>query len=173
MTLYFRLLRIILSSFFKPRLTSLVSVETKFKVWPTDLDMFMHMTNSRYFSLMDLGRTDLMARAGMLGRFRKRGWYPVVVEEVMQFRRSLNPMDDFTLETRIMSYDERYFYMRQTFRSQDKVAAVGVVKARFLGAGRERITPAQIMELGPLSGHEEIPTPEVEPQLSQFLATVS
>lgn len=169
MTLYFRLLRIILSSLLRSRLTSLDSVMTRFKVWPTDLDLFGHMTNSRYFSFMDLGRTDMMARAGMLGRLREHGWYPVVVEEVMQFRRSLNLFEDFQLETRVMGYDDRYFFMRQTFTVGDKIAAVGVVKARFLSTNRERISPAQVMKLGPKSESEEIRVLEASPPITDLL----
>ena len=34
------------------------------RVCPGDLDTSLHMNNGRYWTLMDLGRTDLMLRSG-------------------------------------------------------------------------------------------------------------
>ena len=36
-----------------------------FRVWPHDLDTSLHMNNGRYWTLMDLGRADLMIRSGL------------------------------------------------------------------------------------------------------------
>jgi acyl-CoA thioesterase FadM len=155
MTLYIRLLFILLLAKFRRHSEPLEPVITNFRVWPSDLDLFGHLTNSRYFALMDLGRTDFIARSGILGDLRCRGWYPVVVEESMQFRRSLNPFQSFKLKTQITGYDERHILMRQTFLLDDQVAALGVVRARFLGKNGQRVSPQQVLELASVS---EAPT---------------
>ena len=147
MTLYFRLFLIILLAKFRKKPEPLGPVRTPFRVWPSDLDMFGHMTNSRYFALMDLGRTDLMFRSGLVGDLRSRGWYPVVVEESMQFKRSLNLLESFELKTEITGFDERHIILRQTFLHHGKVAALALVRARFLGPKGSRVSPQDILSL--------------------------
>src|SRR5699024_1195475 len=72
-----------------------------FRVWPTDLDILRHMNNGKYLSLMDVGRYDLMQRNGVLALFKEQGWYPVVVNQTISYRKSLNPGMKFTMESRI------------------------------------------------------------------------
>ena len=151
MTLYIRLLIVLVLARFRKHGEFLDPVFSRFMVWPTDLDILGHMTNSRYFALMDVGRTDLIARAGIVSGLWARGWYPVVVEETLQFRRSLNPFQKFQLKTQITGYDDRHFVMRQTFLIGDQVAALGLVRGRFLGPEGQRISPRQIMELAGLA----------------------
>ena len=155
MTLYLRLALILLFSRFKPLRSPFEPTLTKFRVWPADLDFLGHMTNSRYFTVMDAGRTDMIARAGLLGKLHKNGWYPVVVEESMQFRRSLNPFERFELKTQITGYDDRHMVIRQTFLRGDEVVALGVVRARFLGPNGRRVTPQEVMALADVDG--EVP----------------
>ena len=62
---------------------------TPFRVLPTDRDVLMHVNNGVYLSMMDVARVDLMYRAGLMGKLATRRWYPVVVAESIQFRRSL------------------------------------------------------------------------------------
>ena len=63
----------------------------RLRVLPTDLDILGHMNNGVYFSIMDLGRMDLMVRAGLWKGFRDKGWYPVMANETATFRKSLTP----------------------------------------------------------------------------------
>ena len=49
-----------------------------FRVLPTDLDVNMHLTNSRYFSFMDLSRVDHMIRNGAWKHIRARKLMPVL-----------------------------------------------------------------------------------------------
>ncbi|WP_375731226.1 thioesterase family protein, partial [Azospirillum sp. B506] len=69
MNLIFRLLAVAVAAIYsawRGRRTGLLEPSTlRFRVWPTDLDLNLHMTNARYFSVMDLGRTDLAIRVGL------------------------------------------------------------------------------------------------------------
>ena len=155
MTLYLRLALILLFSRFKPLRSPFEPTLTRFRVWPSDMDFLGHMTNSRYFAVMDASRTDMIARAGLLGKLRKNGWYPVVVEESMQFRRSLNLFERFELKTQITGYDDRHMVVRQTFLRGSEVVALGVVRARFLGPNGRRVSPQEVMALADVE--EEVP----------------
>ena len=101
MNLLFRMLRVFVAALFRSRIGLLDSSELKFRVLPTDLDINVHMTNARYLSVMDLGRTDLLIRAGMLKTMRRRRWMPVVGHIDIRFRRSLSPFQRFSLTSRL------------------------------------------------------------------------
>src|SRR6187402_4009987 len=79
----------------------------RLRVLPTDLDVLGHMNNGVYFSIMDLGRMDLMIRAGSWAKLKQHGFYPVASNETITFRKSLQPWQRFTLETRIVGYDDK------------------------------------------------------------------
>jgi acyl-CoA thioesterase FadM len=92
---------------------------TKWRVLPTDLDLFGHMNNSRYLLLMDYARVDYLARLGLLSTAIKKRWVIPVAAAQLDFRRSLRPFEWFEIGTAVLSWNERCFYMRQTFRSPD------------------------------------------------------
>ena len=79
MKLYLRLFWLVITQSWRERCTMIGPCDTHMRVWPTDLDVFMHVNNGVYLTLMDLGRTDMMLRSGMFGPIRQQGWYPVVV----------------------------------------------------------------------------------------------
>jgi acyl-CoA thioesterase FadM len=85
---------------------------TPFRVLPTDLDMAVHVNNGVYFSLCDLARMDFMIRAGTYQRLVQRRWFPVVVSETVQFHRALMPFERFFIETQLIGWDERTFFMQ-------------------------------------------------------------
>lgn len=68
MNLWFRLLYLLLCSFFRPRLAAPFGVSRlPFRVLPNDLDSNLHMTNGRYWNIFDLGRLDLILRMAWAG----------------------------------------------------------------------------------------------------------
>src|SRR4051794_6150377 len=86
-----------------------------FRVLPTDLDVLGHMNNGVYFSIMDLGRMDLLIRSGAWKKMRDRGFYPVMANETITFRKSLQPWQRFDVESRIVGYDAKAVYVEQRF----------------------------------------------------------
>jgi acyl-CoA thioesterase FadM len=136
MNLYFRLLFVLLAEFFRPKAPLTSELSLRFRAWPHDLDFNLHMNNGRYLTLMDLGRLQLMVRAGLVPTILKRRWMPVVGTVDMRFRRSLRPFQGFTLRTRLVSWDEKWVYLEQRFFVGEKLMAEGKVKALFLSGKR-------------------------------------
>ena len=130
--MFFRLVWLSIRARFGERIQPTDVARTTFRVWPTDLDVLKHMNNGVYLSIMDLGRIDLMARSGAWPRLQKRGYYPVVVSSTITYRRSLEPWQRFTLESRIVGLDDVAGYVEQRFVRDGEVCARGVIKARFL-----------------------------------------
>lgn len=119
------------------------------RVLPTDLDLYMHMNNGVYFSLMDFGRWDLTFRNGLYDACKKQGWYPVVAGETIKFKKSLQLWDKFELHTEGMGYDERYFYIQQKFILKGQIMATGLIKVRFLKRSGGTVSTDEILKVFP------------------------
>ncbi len=145
MKLYFRLLWLILTQSRRSRCTILGPVDSAFRVLPNDLDALLHMNNGVYFTLMDLGRTDLLLRSNQYSKLKKNGWYPVVAAETIRFRRSLKLFRRFIIRTHVAGWDDRSIYLEQQFISGDQLIAKGVIDARFLSTSGDKVTPAELL----------------------------
>lgn len=115
MNLWFRLLfRLLLSRFRSPCETTGPCL-TPFRVLPTDLDIRGHVNNGVYFSLLDVAHVDMLIRSGkwpLLARYR---WFPVVAAQTIQFHRELLPLQRFVVETQVIGWDARTFFIRHRF----------------------------------------------------------
>jgi acyl-CoA thioesterase FadM len=118
----------------------------RMRVLPNDLDVLGHMNNGVYFSLMDLGRMELAVRAGAWRTFADNGWYPVAASETMTFRRSLQPWQRYTLESRVVGYDDRAMYMEQRFAVAGEIYARGIVRGRFVKKSGGTVTMQEFGE---------------------------
>ena len=135
---------------------------TDFITLPTDLDINRHMNNGVYFSIMDVARFDMLVRNGVWKDMRDRGWYPVVASETITFRRSLNPWDRFTIESRIIGHDDKAVYMEQRFVRPDsagtpQIYATGYIRARFLRKIGGTVPMGEVVEAFGVDGFDGIP----------------
>jgi acyl-CoA thioesterase FadM len=125
------MIKVLVAAMFGARLTPLGESVIRFRVWPNDLDINLHMNNGRYLTIMDLGRLDLMFRTGLGRVIVKRRWRPMVGTAVIRYRRALAPFERYELKTRIVSWDEKWFWLEQRFERDGGVIAVGVLKGLF------------------------------------------
>ena len=158
MNLYFRLLFTILRALRAPRVRPGDTVELRLRVWPTDLDLNGHMNNGRYLTIMDLGRVDLLLRTGVVGAMRRNRWAGVVASVAVRFRRALNPFQRYELRSRLIGWDERWFFMEQRFTRHGELCAYGLVKIQFSGPGG-RVAP-QVMADAIHPGAQSPPVPQ-------------
>jgi acyl-CoA thioesterase FadM len=115
-----------------------------FVVWPTDIDIFMHMNNGIYLTLLDIARFDLMKRAGAWQKLKKLKIHPVVVQETITFRKSLTPWLRFQVQTKLIGWDEQAFFIGQRFVVKGEIYAEAVVKLRFLQSPKGTPTPDEV-----------------------------
>ncbi len=145
MNLILRLLYVLARALLRPRLGPLDESVVPLRVLPTDLDTNLHLNNGRYLTLMDLGRVDLLVRLGVVREMRRRGWGGVVASATVRFRRPLNLLQRFDLHTRLLCWDDRWFYMEHRFVRGGETAAVAVIKARFMAEDGRRLPPAEVV----------------------------
>lgn len=157
MNLYLRLLRVLMQLPFVTRRTLLEPARLAFRVWPNDCDINFHLNNGRYLTFMDLGRVHLLAQIGLLRSLMKQHWAPVLSAAEMNFIRPLNPFQKFEIVTRLLTWDDKYFYIEQRFVSPGRLHAVGMVKGLFLH-GRERVESRAVLNaLGLTLAPPEVP----------------
>ena len=132
MHLLLRTLLILFRSRLRPALGFFDTSSLPLRVLPTDIDIAMHLNNGMYLSLMDLGRFDLMVRSGFWATMRQKGWSPVVGSETISFRKSLELGQHYTIETKIIGFDERASYIEQRMVVDGEIYARAYIAARFV-----------------------------------------
>lgn len=143
--------------------------ETKFMVLPTDLDVLWHMNNGVYLSILDLGRFDLLRRSGVWAILRERGFYPVIASETITFRKSLELWQRFTVESRMIGFDDKAVYVEQRFVRGGEVCAKAVIRARFLKKSGGTVPIEEIVAAVGVAGE----TPELPDWVRQWGADVA
>ena len=116
----------------RPKLGFFETSSVPMKVLVTDIDFAMHLNNGMYFSLMDLGRFDLMIRSGFWATMRRKGWNPVVANETISFRKSLQLGQRYTIETKIIGFDDRATYIEQRMVADGEIYASAVICTRLV-----------------------------------------
>lgn len=122
---------------------------TRWRVMPWDVDLFGHMNNSRYALLMDFARVDFLRRAGLLPTAWHERWVIPVSSMTLDFHRALRPFDKFEVVTQLMSWDDRWLFMRQFFRTREeptRMVATGYVKT-IIRAPSGGVSPAHVARL--------------------------
>lgn len=126
MSLIFRMIFLLIASFFKDRLPIVKPKNTlSMRVLPNDLDINMHMNNGRYLTICDLSRVDMFIRTGLAKTMQKEGWMPVIAEHTMKYKKPLNLFQKYIVEMEITGWDEKAFHMSHTFRIGHKLVAEG------------------------------------------------
>ena len=68
----------------------------------------------------------------------------VLAAAEITYLRSLNPFERFDLVTRLMTWDDKYVYMEQTFERDGELCAHAYVKGLFL-SGEGRVPNAEVV----------------------------
>ena len=130
MNLYVRLLLALWSGIRADRLQHNAVFKKSFRVWPHDLDAFGHMNNGRYLQIMDVARAEWMVRTGVLGTMRNHGWTALLGGGATRFRHSLSLWQSYEVDTRLLCWDQRWFYFEHSFLDlSGRCLAVGVSQA--------------------------------------------
>jgi len=135
MILLLRFLFIVISGIFKRRIDPLDESRLVLRVWPNDLDLNFHMNSGRYVSFFDLGRVDLLVRMKLLVKAVRRGWRPIAAGAIVRYRRSLMPFERFQLRSRVLGWDEKWFYFEHRIeRINGDLCAIAQVRGLIRGA---------------------------------------
>ncbi|SHG71575.1 Acyl-CoA thioesterase FadM [Hydrocarboniphaga daqingensis] len=141
-----RTLLVVLTSRLRGVLPLLGTSVLRLRVWPGDLDSNLHMNNGRYFSVADLGRFDHGLRSGLWRAALKRGWRPVAGDADGRFSVSLQPFARYQLHTRLLGWDDKWFFVEHRYQLGQRVAALVLVRYLFVSS-RGPVPTAKVLDV--------------------------
>ena len=139
MNLYLRLLWTLLRAWRQPRLQVGDTLQRQLRVLPNDIDLNGHMNNGRYLTVIDLMLVEYFVRSGFATVMLKKGWRPMAGGSFISYRRSLKPLQSYTLRFRLDACDAHWNYMRFEFLDGERVCAAGYMKGA--AVGRQGLVP--------------------------------
>ncbi len=116
------------------------------RCWPQDLDLFMEMNNGRILTMLDLGRTTLAYRAGLLGALRQKRWGLTMAGVSVRYRKRIRPFVKFRTVSKAVGWDHRFMYLDQSIWIGDECA----VQALYRSAATDKnglIPPERVFEV--------------------------
>ena len=125
-----RLVRVIVKSQFQEKLSfdNDYTDSVNLIVLPQDIDPFMELNNGRYVTLLDLGRFSLGGKVNMASFLKRNNWSLTIVGTYNEYRFRLRLFQRFILKTKIIGYDENWFYFFQKVERKGKTHMASVVK---------------------------------------------
>lgn len=148
---YLRLAKVLWRARTRPALELGATSELPMRVWPTDIDIYPEQNNGRHLTLFDLGRYDYAVRCGLYREVRRRKWGFMVAGSSARFRHRLRPLQRYTLSTRLLGHDDRFFYFHQFTHSQRGAHSSALVR----GAVIDRQGLVSIAEVGAALGRAD------------------
>ena len=132
MSLLGRLLLSLSAALWRPAVNMMERSFIPIRIWPHDLDLNLHANNGRILTIADVGRLDMALRTGLIVKCFKRGWKPVVASTTVRYRKSLLPFRRYELQSRILTWDEKWVYFEHRFVRHGEVAVIIYVRGGFV-----------------------------------------
>lgn len=114
---FVRAATVILRAWFQPPVWDVTAEQVLTgRVTPHDIDM-CHMNNARYLRECDFARFSLYTRNGVFKATRALGANMVVGATTIRYRRALYIGEGYELRSRIVTWDDKAFFLEQRFVS--------------------------------------------------------
>lgn len=110
----------------------------RLRVMPWDIDMNMHLTNARYPQWLDIARTNFFMRIGTGPLFLRGGWRSVLASQTITFIREIKPWALVDIESRVLHWDKKYFYMEHRFLVNGRLHAKALARVAVIKRGTVR-----------------------------------
>lgn len=124
MNLFLRRLWVFLRAHFTGKNGPIDDIYTlNFRVWITDQDMFLHMTNSRYLSFSDLGRLNMLMRNGIWRSLKAQNWQLEVRGQTRTISRMLKSPQTFEMACQVEGWTDDLLAICHRFQRGNKVHA--------------------------------------------------
>lgn len=165
MLLLFRFLLTIVRSRFRSKIGPLDESVVRFTVLPHDCDLNFHLNAGRFVSFMDIGRVELIARARLLTKLVRKGWRPIGGGLVVRYRRSILPFERFEVRSRLVGWDQRWFYVEHVVERRGEFCAIAHMRTMIRGK-EGSIPPRDVLAL---AQWQDVPSPELPPFVQKWL----
>ncbi|SDJ68932.1 acyl-CoA thioesterase [Aliiruegeria lutimaris] len=96
--------------------------------WPWDIDPWMELNNGRTLTLYDMGRVGLFLRAGIVSVMKANRWAGTIAGSSFRYRKRVRAFDRYELRTRMLGWDERFFYAEQSMWRKGECTSHGLLR---------------------------------------------
>lgn len=162
------LFRLLLHAFvlsrFRRRIDLLDTAVITMRVWPNDLDLNMHMNSGRYLSMNDIGRIEMLARARVFREAWRRRWRPMAGGVMIRYRRSLLLFQRFSVRSRILCWDEKWFYFEHIIERRGELITLAYTRTLLRGP-EANVPPDEVLGL---LGKRGFPSPPMPPVIARW-----
>lgn len=153
---WFRLLLIYMRAAFREKISVTDTACLSFIVLPHEVDL-KYMNNSCFWAIAEMGLMNILFRTGLVNICRQNRWVPLVRSQKIVYKRPLKRFDRYQLETKLISWDERWLYFRQTFIRNRLLIANSLVKVLFMSKDGSRISSQNVLaSLGVTSASPQV-----------------
>ncbi|MEM7328308.1 MAG: thioesterase family protein [Pseudomonadota bacterium] len=147
MNLFFRRLWVILTAALSSKRAPLDQAFARnYRVWFTDQDMFMHMTNSRYLSFSDLARLNLLIRTGLMKAMRDNRWRLEICGQTRTITRMLKAPQSFQMVCEIEGWSDRHIAFNHAFKRRGHTHAIVNTLMRVADADGNEVAPETLLQ---------------------------
>ena len=117
---YHRLLKMVLGNLFRKQEVFNIDKEYHFQFRPGfgDIDVYPEVNNGRHLVFCDLARYDIAFRIGLFRYVRKNKYAFVIGGSTMRYRKRLAPFRKATVRSKIVGFDEKFYYFQQTIEQK-------------------------------------------------------
>lgn len=164
-----RMAALTLREYVKPSASALGTHVLEGRAWPWLCDYQFHINNSRYLELMDYGRTQFFVSVGLVAPFLKGEIGGVAAGIQIVYRRPIDLMERYRLQTQLVGWDSRWYLHEQTFfKANGEVATRAFVRSMLRG-------PAGPVSIGELLAAKGLATESPAPTeaLQAFMSSTS
>ena len=152
----------------RPKLHPLDEIRLPITIWPQDIDVYGHVNNGRYLTLMDLGRWSYSVRTGTLRTMLDRKWLPLIGAAVIEFRRELKVFQRCELVTRVLGWDAKWVYIEHRLEREGVIHSRALVRAVFK-QGRQTISFDELLAAIGLRETSPFTTEELSRQVAEAM----
>lgn len=97
-----------------PPLGALEAHVSHHRCWPHDLDYYFEMNNGRILTILDIGRSGLAQRVGLIDVLKANNWGLTMAGNSVRYRRRLRSFEKFRNVSRCVGWDARFFYLEHS-----------------------------------------------------------
>ena len=114
------------------------------RCWPWDLDPWMELNNGRTLTLYDLGRVPMFIRTGAIDTLKKKNWRVTVAGVSVRYRRRITAFEKVTIVSKLVGWDDRFFYTVQSIWKKDGECANQVLLRSAIVGANGIVAPAEL-----------------------------
>lgn len=116
------------------------------RCWPWDLDPWMELNNGRTLTLYDLARVPMFIRTGAVDMLKKKRWRVTVAGVSVRYRRRITAFEKVTISSKLVGWDNRFFYTTQSIWKKDGDCANQVLLRSAIVGSNGIVDPAELAE---------------------------